>query len=227
MILPCGAIVTVLLKAKQEKENQLNDLTPKERILLTATRLFASQGFDGTGLRELAAQAEVNLAMINYFFNSKKGLLKEILDGFFKGYLEIATKELAGTDDLSCKLTRFINSSVQYFDTEQEALLVTITELSHDDPEIVDHKAAWAKQMAEILQKEICIPLKEETGKEIPPTCMGPMLTSLMASRFLFSPLMKQVNPKAAEKVDTDRYAKMLTNMILHGLIISEGVTNQ
>ena len=205
----------------------MNDLPPKERILLTATRLFALHGFDGTGLRELAAQAEVNLAMINYFFDSKKGLLKGILDSFFTGYLEIAGKELAGTDSLSIKLTRYISSSVRYFNAEQDGLLVMITEFPHDDPEIIEHKAAWARQMAEILKKEICLPLEEQTGQIISPIYFGPMLTSLMASRFLFSPIMKQVNPEAVEMVDVEQYATMLTNMVLHGLFPSDSITVQ
>ncbi len=63
-----------------------------------------------------------------------------------------------------------------------------ITELPHDDPEIIEHKANWAGKMAKIIEKEVCKPLSKETGRTIPASCIGPLLTSLMASRFLFSP---------------------------------------
>ncbi|MEN8189347.1 MAG: TetR/AcrR family transcriptional regulator [Thermodesulfobacteriota bacterium] len=192
---------------------------PKERILHAAVHLFARQGFAATGLRELAGQAEVNLAMINYFFGSKKGLLKEILDNFFKEYLAIAKQELTGPESLRIRLSRFIRSSVRYFDAEHNILLVTIAELPHDDPDIVEHKASWARQMAGILDREICQPLLKETGRDIPPTCMGPMLTSLMASRFLFLPVMTQVNAQQARRVDIDRYTEMITELFLKGLI--------
>ena len=43
----------------------------KERILRTATSLFARKGFAETGMRELAATAAVNLSMVNYFFGTK------------------------------------------------------------------------------------------------------------------------------------------------------------
>ncbi len=62
---------------------------PRDRIFQTAVRLFAKHGFAGTGMRELANKADVNLAMINYFYGSKKGLLKEILDDFFVGYIAL------------------------------------------------------------------------------------------------------------------------------------------
>lgn len=41
--------------------------------------LFATNGFEGTSVRKIAADAEVNLAAINYHFSSKENLLKEIL----------------------------------------------------------------------------------------------------------------------------------------------------
>jgi len=51
-------------------------------------------------MRQLASEANVNLAMINYCFGSKKQLLREILDLFFSRYLAIATTELHSSDDL-------------------------------------------------------------------------------------------------------------------------------
>ncbi len=196
----------------------MEKLIPKERIRLAATHLFARQGFGVTGLRDLAAQAEVNLAMINYFFGSKKGLLKEILDSFFSGYLSIARKELVGTESFHTKLSRFIYRSVCYFEEEQDLLLVWITELPHDDQDIVEYKANWARQMAAILKTEVCVPLTQETGRNIPPTCIGPILTSLMASRFLFAPVMKQVSEGHDTIIDTHLYTKMITKIFLQGI---------
>ena len=59
----------------------------KERILVSAVKMFARKGYASTGMRELAEDAGVNLAMINYFFGTKKELLKVILETFFRGYI--------------------------------------------------------------------------------------------------------------------------------------------
>ena len=194
----------------------------KNRILKTAISLFARKGFAETGMRELAAEAEVNLSMINYFFGSKKGLLKEILDCFLSGYLAIAREELTGKGDLQCRLERFIAASVNYFEAEQDSLVITISELPHDDPEIVEHKAAWARQMVEIVNQELCLPHGEKTGQNIPPTCLAPMLTSLMASRFLFGPLMEKVQAGSFKAVATEDYTKMLVGILLQGITGAE-----
>jgi AcrR family transcriptional regulator len=46
----------------------------KSEILRHARALFGERGFDGTTLRELAARAEVNVAMVAYYFGDKEGL---------------------------------------------------------------------------------------------------------------------------------------------------------
>jgi len=50
----------------------------RERILDTAERLFAEQGYSGTSLRTIIAEARVNLAAIHYHFGSKEALLEAV-----------------------------------------------------------------------------------------------------------------------------------------------------
>jgi len=49
-----------------------------DRILSAAAKLFAARGLAGVGLREITAEAGVNLAAVNYHFGSKEGLLEEL-----------------------------------------------------------------------------------------------------------------------------------------------------
>jgi AcrR family transcriptional regulator len=57
----------------------MNSQNKKELIKQTALKLFASNGFEATPVREIAKQANVNLAMISYYFSSKEHLLEEII----------------------------------------------------------------------------------------------------------------------------------------------------
>lgn len=45
------------------------------QILLAAEALFASKGYEGTSVRDIAHRADVNVAMISYYFGSKDKLL--------------------------------------------------------------------------------------------------------------------------------------------------------
>lgn len=58
-------------------------MSTKVKILDAAEQLFADKGFNGTSLREITSQAEVNLAAVNYHFGSKKELIKAVMSRYF------------------------------------------------------------------------------------------------------------------------------------------------
>src|SRR5260370_10432201 len=61
----------------------MNTLAPKvetkQRILDSAERLFAEHGSEGTSLRTIIADAQVNLAAIHYHFHSKEALWEAVI----------------------------------------------------------------------------------------------------------------------------------------------------
>jgi AcrR family transcriptional regulator len=57
------------------------ELTDKKlTIMETAERLIADNGYDGTSIRDIAQAADVNVAMISYYFGSKDKLLQAIFE---------------------------------------------------------------------------------------------------------------------------------------------------
>ncbi|HEU4552458.1 MAG TPA: TetR family transcriptional regulator, partial [Chitinophaga sp.] len=48
------------------------------QILDAAERLFAMHGFHGASVRDIAQEADVNIAMISYYFGSKERLIEAI-----------------------------------------------------------------------------------------------------------------------------------------------------
>lgn len=53
-----------------------------ERILRSATILFAERGFSETSLRTITGMADVNLAAVNYHFGTKKSLIQAVFSQF-------------------------------------------------------------------------------------------------------------------------------------------------
>ncbi len=49
------------------------------KILQTAEKLFAENGFDRTSVRDIAREANVNIAMISYYFGSKEKMLEALM----------------------------------------------------------------------------------------------------------------------------------------------------
>lgn len=63
----------------------------KQHIINAAVELFAEKGFEGSSIRELAAKAQVNVAMVNYYFGSKDKLFETIVEyraSFMRGKLD-------------------------------------------------------------------------------------------------------------------------------------------
>ncbi len=52
---------------------------PQTRLLDTAEKLFGLNGFEATSLRDITTEAEVNLAAVNYHFQSKDSLIDAII----------------------------------------------------------------------------------------------------------------------------------------------------
>ena len=81
------------------KEKIFMSLTEKvdkrAHILAVAEQLFAENGFDGASVRDIAQLANVNLAMISYYFGSKEKLLEALIEdraGYTLGILEELSK---------------------------------------------------------------------------------------------------------------------------------------
>jgi len=61
----------------------------RTRILDAAEAMFMQHGFEGTSMRQLTAEAEVNLAAVNYHFGSKDALIEAV----FRRRLDVMNAE--------------------------------------------------------------------------------------------------------------------------------------
>src|SRR6201981_807430 len=80
-----------------------------------AERLFAETGYEGTSIRAIVAKAKVNQAAINYHFDGKDGLYREVLRTAFRGLTE---HQLSHAEELKAMsreeaLSQFIRRQLQ------------------------------------------------------------------------------------------------------------------
>ncbi len=96
-------------------------LDTKVKILLIAEELFAELGFDATSTRLIAKKAEVNIAMLNYYFGGKEGLYMAIIESHILA--NRVRLQNINNDNISSfeKLDRFIDG---YVDNMKENLAV-------------------------------------------------------------------------------------------------------
>jgi AcrR family transcriptional regulator len=99
-----------------------NEINTKEHILSVATDLFAKNGFEGTSVRDIANQAEVNLAAINYHFQNKENLYFEVFNSCYAA-MENDISKIGADSSLDTK--EFCWLVFEYFSNNGSHLLNT------------------------------------------------------------------------------------------------------
>jgi AcrR family transcriptional regulator len=77
----------------------------KQKVTDAAVKLFYSKGYSGTSVRDIAASAGVNVALISYHFGGKKGLLEHLMTSFLEGYttaIETAYRKMQEDTATNC-----------------------------------------------------------------------------------------------------------------------------
>ena len=89
------------MRMKDTETIEVAQLNARERLLETATEIFAEKGYAGTSVREIVDLAGVSKPVLYYYFQSKEGLFLAILDmaenlqkQFLAGVLESEGKVL-------------------------------------------------------------------------------------------------------------------------------------
>ena len=67
-------------------------MSTKEKIMEVAATLFFNNGYEGVSVRDITQQAGANVASVNYHFNSKKELYRDV----FRSRLRTETTQMIG-----------------------------------------------------------------------------------------------------------------------------------
>ena len=201
----------------------------RERILETAISLFARKGFAAIGVREIAEKADVNIAMISYYFQGKVGILKSIMEQFFDIYIQnfnVIENEKADPDEC---LRKLIYNLVYFAKDNLELVTLVFNELPLDVPEIAKLKV---QNISKIMQKIGSLvtqfqfdPTDYETLSMVMPSIIG-----AISMHFRIRPGMQQVFHVEPDEAYYKKYVNILTTLFLKGIYgfqSDKGVTNE
>ncbi|MFL9831519.1 TetR/AcrR family transcriptional regulator [Flavobacterium sp. ST-87] len=150
------------------------------QILLIAETLFAENGFEGTSIRTIAKKAEINVAMVSYYFGSKEKLLEALIlyrTSDLKIQIEnLSVENLDPVEKIDKLIELYVNRircnkgiyRILHFEFSSEEkedkmkLLNEVRDRNLKSLETIIHEG----QAKGIFRKEVIIPL-------IPPTIMG------------------------------------------------------
>lgn len=145
----------------------MSDQTTKNRILEAASRVFCEKGFKSTTVRDICAEADANVAAINYHFGDKRKLYYKVLQLWM---------------DQSMKHYTMLNESVQSLPPEERLRLYVRNELlplcTYDDPERL--KKRQIRLLLEEYVSEDCDPDLFKCHEQIEEKILFPLIKELI-----------------------------------------------
>ena len=113
-------------------------MTKRENIFQAGAKLFAERSFNSVGIRDIAREADVNSAMISYYFGGKLGLLREIFSAFSERMVAVIKKSMLAAQNhdelVESNVSMFIEDARQ----NRDVYLVGLRELNHGSEELQD-----------------------------------------------------------------------------------------
>jgi AcrR family transcriptional regulator len=190
---------------------------PKKRILAAAITLFAQKGFAAVGVREIAAEAGVNIAMISYYFEGKIGILKEIMEEFFDRYIQVFEGIDDGDKTPEACVRELIHNIVHFVRENTELAMVSYNELPLDIPEIAELKAEKITAMIQRISG-LVLRMGFDPSDSFVIAVVGPSLISTIFTNFRFRPVLKRVFRFKFDDAYYKRYAETIATLFLNGI---------
>jgi AcrR family transcriptional regulator len=138
----------------------------KQRILDSASKLYAEAGFEGTSVRQIAAAAGVSLGMIRHYFGSKEGLYRACIDSAYAIYgrlpMQIEQGLADGGEPIDV-LCHSVREGFRFAVAHRDACRLVLWALMEQDSwrsantenEMVPFILATARRMAPLLSQSV------------------------------------------------------------------------
>jgi len=193
--------------AKKEKVKHVADMSTEEKIKEAARKVFTQKGYAATRTRDIAEEAGLNLALLNYYFRSKEKLFEiimlEKMQKFFSVLLPVINN---AATTLEGKVEAIASNYIVLLTTNPDLPLFILSEVRHN-PEIFIKIA----QNKTFLQDSFFV---KQIHKKRPDCNPLQFLVSLLAM-CVFPFVMKPVLQKMTDINEADFHKMMLARKTL------------
>lgn len=142
------------------------DLSTEEKIKRAAGKIFMEKGFSGARTRDIAEEAGMNLALLNYYFRSKENLFEVIMIEKMKVFFDVIIDILKDADiSLKEKLSRLVNKYTDLLTTQPDLPIFLLSELKQNPDffaERLNIKEKLNNEVFKAIEKEIHTQAKED-----------------------------------------------------------------
>ncbi|MBK8355342.1 MAG: TetR family transcriptional regulator [Saprospiraceae bacterium] len=177
-------------KTRQSQEGKDNNT--EARIKEAARIVFLNKGFAATRTRDIAEEAGINLALLNYYFRSKQKLFNLIMLDALKIFLS-SIYDVINDTQLTFE-EKLVSISSSYIDTllvNPEIPLFILSELRNDPAHLIENVGIRDLVLQSDLIKQLLEKVQSGEFKPVNPLNFIMNIIGMTVFPFLASPILK------------------------------------
>jgi AcrR family transcriptional regulator len=138
------------------------DSSTEEKIKIAARHVFHIKGYAGTRTRDIAEEAGINLALLNYYFRSKEKLFEIVMMETLRDFLQSLTSVFNDMESsFETKLEMVVNNYITLLVKEPEIPLFILSELRRNPTHLLQKmnvkeiimQSYFVKQLLEVMEQ--------------------------------------------------------------------------
>ena len=176
------------------KTKPVTDTSTEEKIKNAARLVFHKKGYAATRTRDIADEAEINLALLNYYFRSKEKLfdiiMMESLQGFRQNVEDILNNEKTS---LEKKIEILASSYIDLLINEPDIPLFILSELRNNPQALIAKMNPKNALLNSCFLKQFQQAVKQGKIAPIPPLHFIMNLIGMIVFPFVGRPILSHV----------------------------------
>ncbi|MDI6874715.1 TetR/AcrR family transcriptional regulator [Candidatus Solincola sp.] len=184
-------------------------------IVSAGIRVFSRKGFSRCSVEDILQEAHVARATFYSYFDSKKDLFVELVDGILNTMEEMVKRNLeempTDLQELQERTKRTILDLFEYFSQNLEFASIYIQEVMGMNPEIDARVIEWQRRMAELIAQLIQRGIDQGLFRKVDAYVIGNLISGatqhLGLNMFMFN---QRLNP--------EKTAEAIADYLIYGL---------
>ena len=180
-----------------KKKTQINkpvDPSTEEKIKMAARFVFHKKGYAATRTRDIAEEAGINLALLNYYFRSKEKLfdiiMLESLHAFRENMVDILNNK---ETSLESKVEAFAGNYIDLLINQPNIPLFILSEIRRSPQALITKMNPKETLSKSFFVKQFHQAVKDGKVADVHPVHFIMNLIGMIVFPFVGSPLLKQV----------------------------------
>ena len=190
------------------------------KILQAARKVFIVKGLDGARMQEIADEAEINKALLHYYFRSKQKLFDAVFEVAFQQFIPTMDETISSGKSPQEMIPLFIDAYFAILDQNPFIPQFVIGELNRDPSRIATFMSEKVG-LTTLVNKMVSL-FKSEGFNLVNPQQFMSSLVSMIIFPFLARPILQHIvfqnNDESVSQfyIERKEYVKMHTLQLLN-----------